>query len=70
MQFQNLLEQFGERCKKADSLENAQAVNNRQLFESLLNGYDEAVERHRQQQEEAIYCDEGRERGPRCRNNS
>jgi hypothetical protein len=49
-QFRDLLKQFDERCKKSESSE--PAGDERQQFETLLNGYDEAVEHYRRQQEQ------------------
>jgi hypothetical protein len=47
-----LLEQFGERRDRADTLEQTQATADREQIYSLLTGYSEAEERYRRQQEQ------------------
>lgn len=47
------LEQFRERRERADALEHAHATHDRDRISALLDGYDRAVQRHRQLQESA-----------------
>jgi hypothetical protein len=50
--FRNLLEQFGERRYRADTLDHKQAAGDRVQISTLIDGYNEAVDRYRQQQEQ------------------
>src|SRR5579872_1793496 len=50
-QFRDLLEQFGDRVEKAESSEKEEALEDRRMFESLLNDYARVLESYCRQQE-------------------
>src|SRR5688572_23802123 len=51
VRLRNLLEKYGECRDRADTLEQEQAADDHERIRALLVGYNESVERHRQQQE-------------------